>query len=90
MNPSFSRTTSRVIRFTRPFTLPGIDGVQPPGDYAVETEEERLEALSFDAWRRIATTIRLSRRPGGPSFDQVAPVDPVALEAALARDVLSQ
>jgi hypothetical protein len=81
-----NRSTSRTVTFTKPFLLAELDGIQPAGCYTIETEEELLQALSFEAWRRLSTTIRLPRRPGGPPDDQVAEIDPVALDAALALD----
>jgi hypothetical protein len=32
------RTTSRMVTFTHPFNLSGVDEVQPAGTYTVETE----------------------------------------------------
>jgi len=81
-----NRLTSRTVTFTKPFLLPDLDGVQPAGRYMIETEEELLQALSFEAWRRISTTIRLPKRAGGPAVDQVAEIDPTALAAALVLD----
>jgi hypothetical protein len=89
MNGPFSRSTSRTVHFARPFMVPGLGGVQPPGDYLIETEEELLDGLSFDAWRRVATTIRLPRRPDGPPVEQVVRIDPAAIEKALAIDAAS-
>jgi hypothetical protein len=43
------RSTSRFVIFTRPFLLPDLDVVQPPGRYRVETVEELLQPLSFEA-----------------------------------------
>ena len=80
------RTSSKTVTFTRPFVLSEIDGTQPAGDYTVETEEELLEALSFPAWRRLCTMIRIPGRPGASVSEQVAPIDPNALDAALALD----
>jgi hypothetical protein len=80
-----NRSSTRDVIFTKPFTLPELDGVQPAGRYTVETEEELLPTLSFEAWRRISTTIRLPARSGGRE-DQVVPVDPESLEASLACD----
>ncbi len=77
-----SRTTSKTVTFARPFRLDGLDGIQPAGSYTVETDEELLQALSFPAYRRIDTRIRL---PVAGS-DQVTRIDPAELEAALARD----
>jgi hypothetical protein len=81
-----TRTSRRTVTFARPFALRGTDGVHPAGTYAVETAEERLEGLSFPAYRRVATTIFLPSRPGGTVSGQLATVDPLELEAAQARD----
>ena len=81
-----TRLVSRTVTFTKPFRLLELDDIQPAGHYVVETEEELLQALSFEAWRRVSTTLRLCRRPGGPRDDQVAEIDPAALDAALALD----
>lgn len=89
MSEPFTRSTSRTVHFGRPFTLPGLDGPLPPGDYVIETQEELLDGLSFDAWRRVATTIRLPRRAGGPPVEQVISIDPALLERAQALDAAS-
>jgi hypothetical protein len=81
-----TRTTAKSVVFGRPFELEGIDGIQPAGTYLTETEEELLQTLSFPAWRRVSTAIFLPHKPGGPMIDQVAAIDPAALDAALARD----
>ena len=80
------RTSRRNVTFTRPFSLSGIDGVQPPGTYAVETDEELLLGLSFPAYRRVATMMFLPSRPGDAVSGRVASIDPLELEAAQARD----
>jgi hypothetical protein len=81
------RTDTKVVTFRRPFRLAGLDGEMPAGVYAVETDEERL-ALSFEAYRRVATWIRV---PLGsvPGSSQTVPIDPAELETALARDAAS-
>lgn len=85
-----ARTSSKTVTFTRPFVLSGIDGVQPAGTYTVETDEELLQALSFPAYRRVATWIQLPSSPGGAAsaagLARVANIDPGELEAALTRD----
>jgi hypothetical protein len=83
-----SRITTRTITFRHPFAMTGLDGWQPAGSYVIETEEELLQALSFPAWRRLHTAIRLPQ-PGASIIEQVAPVDPAAVEAALAADALA-
>lgn len=81
-----NRTVTMQITFGRPFQLPGIDEVQPAGTYTIETEEELLQALSFVAWRRLYTVIRLPRRAGGPMIDQAVTIDPDTFEAVIALD----
>jgi hypothetical protein len=76
------RTTTTTVTFTQPSSFDGIDGVLPPGQYEVDTDEELIENLSFLAYRRVATTLRL-RRDGAT---QVHTIDPVELEANLLRD----
>ena len=79
------RTISKTVAFSRSFSLPGIDGAQPPGTYNVDTDEELLEDISFAAYRRIATWIWLPSAGAGSA--QMVLIDPLALETALARDV---
>ena len=81
------RTTTRTITFRRPFFLKGADGVQPPGTYAVETNEEQVPGVSFLAYRRISTTIILSVPYAGGAVRQVVTIDPADLEAAQTMDL---
>ena len=83
MNP---RTSRKTVTFARPFSLRGIDGVQPAGTYTVETDEELIEGLSFAAYRRVATVMFLPSQPGGTILGQIATIDPLELQAAQARD----
>jgi hypothetical protein len=83
------RTTHSSVTFLHPFSLVGLDGVQPAGTYTIETVEETLDNLSFVAYRRISTTIVLPA-VGSPSRQrQVVTIDPQDLEAALERDARS-
>ncbi len=66
------RTSRKSVTFAQPFSLSGIDEVQPAGTYTVETDEELLPGLSFPAYRRIATLIFLRSRGGGPVVEEVA------------------
>lgn len=79
------RTQTKVLTFRHAFRLAGLDGEQPPGAYSVEIDDERLAPLSFEAYRRIGTWIRVPV-PGVAGSTQTVPVDPAELEAALARD----
>jgi hypothetical protein len=80
------RTSNSTVTFIRPFTLSGIDGPQPPGTYAVETDEEQIDGSSPAVYRRVATMIRLPGRPGSGELIQVVTVDPGELSVALLQD----
>ena len=79
------RTSSRAVSFRHPFSLKGVEGHLPPGTYTVETDEDLVEELSFLAWRRVATTIRVPIGHGGSSYEMIS-VEPAALEEAERRD----
>ncbi|MCZ4354553.1 hypothetical protein O4H61_18710 [Roseovarius aestuarii] len=49
------RSTRSTVTFSNPFTLPGYPGKLPAGDYEVLVEEELLQGVSFEAYRRTAT-----------------------------------
>ena len=83
------RTSQKTVTFTRPFSLRGVDGIHPAGTYTVDIDEERLEALSFPAYRRVATSIFLPSQPAGVTSGQLVTVDPGELEAALDRDAVN-
>jgi len=79
------RTTNKTITFHRPFRLEGVDGVLPPADYRVVTDEEIIEGLSFMAYHRVATSIFVPA-PYGSAVEMVT-IDPAELEAAQAADL---
>jgi hypothetical protein len=79
------RTTNKTITFHRPFRLEGVDGVLPPADYQVMTDEEIIEGLSFVAYHRVATSIFVPA-PYGSAVEMVT-IDPADLEAAQAADL---
>ena len=74
------RTSRKSVTFTRPFSLSGLDELQPAGTYTVETDEELLPGLSFPAYRHVATLILLRSRGGGPLVEEVA--DPLELASS--------
>lgn len=86
-----TRTTTKTVQFRRPFSLTGLDGEQPAGAYTIETDEALIQTLSFTAYQRIGTWIRISARLSGAPraplvLDQLTNIDPLDLQAALARD----
>jgi hypothetical protein len=80
-----NRTRREDIVFKRPFTLKGWAEPQPAGAYAVDTEEELIEGLSFPAYRGISTTITRRAARAGALIEAI-PVDPGELAKAQAAD----
>lgn len=80
------RTTRTLTTFARPFWLDEVAELQPAGTYAVQTDEELIEGLSFLAYRRVSTTIALPLKAAPTGSFQIVTIDPAALEAALKRD----
>jgi hypothetical protein len=79
-----TRIRQETVRFKNNFSLSGFERTQPAGSYVVETEEELITELSFVAYRRTDTVIRLpSSQLGGHHLETI---DPLALNAALERD----
>lgn len=81
-----TRTTSETVTFRHPFRLTGADEEQPAGRYLVETETEQLQGLSFAAYRRQSTVIRLAGTPNSAELARIVEIDPAELALLLARD----
>jgi hypothetical protein len=81
-----ARTLSKIVVFTRPFLLKGIERILPAGDYRVVTDEELIEGLSFPVYRRISTMIFVPAQSHPSSSVEMVTVDPVDLQAAQDRD----
>lgn len=79
-----ARMTRETIHFHSPFPLPDVAEPLPAGRYEVEFEEERMDGLSFTAWRTVRTTLRLIEPANGSSF--ALDVGAEALRAAIAHD----
>ena len=73
------------IVFQRPFALKGWAEPQPAGAYAVDTEEELIEGLSFPAYRGVSTTITRQGTAAGALVEAI-PVDSRELAKARAAD----
>jgi hypothetical protein len=81
------RTTHSIARFNAPFTLTGLDGLLPAGEYDIDRDEEVIEGVSRLAWRRVATFIHLpAREVKNPASSQLVAIDYLELETALKRD----
>jgi len=80
------RTTQTVARFTSPFLLPGFDAPQPAGEYRVDQDEELIETSTHHAWRRIGAFVYLPALGSTKPTQQMVPVTPADLDAALQKD----
>lgn len=80
------RTNRRDVTFRFPFSIRGLDGVQPAGTYVIETDEALLEQLSLTAYHRVSTSIVLPLRGSRGGSYQMIGIDPADLEAAQLRD----
>lgn len=85
-----NRTTTSTAVFRRPFRLGSDEGTFPAGTYVIETEEEEIAGLSFQAFRRVSTTIRVPSDHGGILNQfQALRIDPEQLRKALELDAAS-
>ena len=82
------RNTTVDVTFRRAFALKGLESAVPPGTYRVDIEEEQIDGLSFPAYRRLATFIRVPVA-GRSDCSQDLLVDPKELERALVRDAMA-
>ena len=81
-----SRTTQIIVRFSSPFLLPGFDAPQPAGDYRVDHDEEAIEGISRLAWRRVGAFIHLPAIGTQRATQEMVPINPADLDAALEKD----
>lgn len=79
-----TQTLTTEVVFRRPFLIGGLDGVQSPGTYRIETYSELLDIPSAIAYRRLSTSIELHNQPLG--IIRTATIDPAELDEALRQD----
>jgi hypothetical protein len=79
-------TTETTVTFRHPFTLASPDGPQPPGTYRLVIDEDEVPGLSFLAFRRTATMLRIPAFSISGRPNQVFPVNSVELVAAFEAD----
>jgi hypothetical protein len=87
VSPLTIRTTRTTVTFNSPFTLHDLEGVQPPGEYVVLSDDELIEGLSRVAYRRVATLFQTpamsaSKQRPTESFA----INQTELDAALMKD----
>lgn len=83
------RTTTTTVEFAHPFMLGRDEGPFPAGAYVIETEEELILGLSFQAYRRIRTTMTVRVGRGIHSALQALTIDPNELAKARELDAAS-
>ena len=81
------RTTKSNVTFLHHFTLAGHPDKLPAGKYEIVVEEELLDGLSFDAYRRTATYLVVARagRTEMRKISRADLEDAVTLDRALAE-----
>jgi len=80
------RSTRSTVTFSNPFTLSGYPGELPAGDYEVLVEEELLQGLSFEAYRRTATYLTVRGRGRHAGRSELRATSDSDLKEALSRD----
>jgi hypothetical protein len=78
------RTTTKTVRFRRPFCLKGVDRLLPPADYRVMTDEELIRVYRFRLTVGVSTSIFVPA-PSGSAVEMVT-IDPLDLQAAQELD----
>jgi hypothetical protein len=81
-----TRTSSKTVIFSRPFSLKGVDRILPAGDYRVVTDEELIDGLSFPVYRRVSTVIFVPAQSHQASSIEMVTIDPSDLKAAQDHD----
>ncbi|SEO18129.1 hypothetical protein [Palleronia pelagia] len=81
-----TRSTRSTVTFLNPFSLPGYPEDLPAGDYEVLVEEELLQGLSFEAYRRTATYLTVRGSGGHVGRTEIRAISKSDLEEALSRD----
>lgn len=81
-----TRSSKTKVTFANPFSLSGFVGELPAGEYEVLVEEELIQGLSFEVWRRTATFLTVHGRGNHAGRTELRAISDSALKAALDRD----
>ncbi len=81
-----TRSIRSTVTFSNPFALPGYPDALPAGDYDLLAEEELLQGLTFEAYRRTATFLTVSGAGGQAGRTEMRSVSERDLKEALRRD----
>lgn len=80
------RSSRSTVTFSNPFTLSDHQGELPAGDYEVVVEEELLQGLSFEAYRRTETYLIVRGTGAYAGRTELRTTTESALKEALGRD----
>ncbi len=83
MNMRSSRST---VTFSNAFALSGYTDELPAGDYEILAEDELLQELSFEAYRRTATYLLVQGLGGRTGSSELRATTQNDLKQALDRD----
>ncbi len=81
-----TRTTRTTLTFAAPFTLRGVEGIQPAGEYVVVADDELIDSVSVVAYRRVATMLCLPALAAPQNFTQLVSVSQTDLDVAVLKD----
>ena len=84
-----TRSNSKIVTFSFPFLLKGVDRKLSAGDYRVVTDEELIEGLSFPAYRRVSTMIFVPAQSDQTSTVEMVTIDPLILSLGPRRGTSS-
>lgn len=77
------RTRRETITFKNAFSLASVDRRIPAGIYEIVTDEESIDGLSFQCFRRVATMMTIPAQGGGR---ETVVIDPRELAKAHLAD----
>jgi hypothetical protein len=81
-----ARSRREIVTFKRSFRIRSVDRLLPAGTYEIITEEETIEGLSFEAFRRLATIMIVpAEGSSGPATEMIS-IGSVELSDALLID----
>ncbi|MGF6174259.1 hypothetical protein [Ensifer sp. 4252] len=82
----FSRTKHRTVHFSEPFRLPDVEGMLAAGDYEVDDDEELIEGISWLAYHRVATFIKVPATTDNQQCMRMVAIAPDELDRIIAVD----
>lgn len=82
------RTTTKLVTFAKPFVIN--DQTFPGGSYVIDMDDQILDGVSFQAYRRVLTLLHIKATPAHPGEQRTLVINPKELEALLEEDRRSE